>query len=131
MAPLPFFRHPSSKLHPFEYTAVDLAGPFSVTEMKVVHKCWLLALRCATLGAVQLEMIDLMNTLSFLMAMERFLLVRPRPSVLLADNGTSFHGAETALEGKDQISMSQAQRKLNIKLEFAPPKAPHFQGLVK
>jgi hypothetical protein len=131
MAPLPFFRHPSSKLHPFEYTAVDLAGPFSVTEMKVVHKRWLLALRCATLGAVQLEMIDLMNTLSFLMAMERFLLVRPRPSVLLADNGTSFHGAETALEGKDQISMSQAQRKLNIKLEFAPPKAPHFQGLVK
>jgi hypothetical protein len=42
MAPLPFFRLPSSRLHPFEYTAVDVAGPFSVTEMKVVHKRWLL-----------------------------------------------------------------------------------------
>jgi hypothetical protein len=131
MAPLPFFRLPSSKLHPFEYTAVDVAGPFSVTEMRVVQKRWLLILCCATLGAVQLEMIESMNTLSFLMAMERFLAVRPRPSVLLADNGTNFHGGETALEGKDQISMSQAQRKWSIKFEFAPPKAPHFQGLVE
>jgi hypothetical protein len=128
MAPLPFFRLPSSKLHPFEYTAVDVAGPFSVTEMKVIHKRWLLVLRCATLGAVQLES---MNTLSFLMAMERFLAVRPRPLVLLADNETNFNGGETALKGKDQISMSQAQRKLKIKFEFAPPKAPHFQGLIE
>jgi hypothetical protein len=131
MAPLPFFRLPSSKLHPFEYTAVDVASPFSVTEIKVVHKRWLLVLRCATLGAVHLEMIGSMHTLSFLMAMERFLAVHPRPAVLLADNGTNFHGGETALKGKDQISMSHAQRKLNIKFEFAPPKTPHFQGLMK
>jgi hypothetical protein len=131
MAPLPFFRLPSSKLHPFEYTAVDVAGPFSVPEMKVVHKRWLLVLHCATLGAVPLEMIDSVNTMSFLMAMERFLSVRPRPLVLLADNEMNFHGGETGLEGKDQISMSQAQGKLNIKFELAPPKAPHFQGLVE
>jgi hypothetical protein len=72
-----------------------------------------------------------MHTLSFLMAMERFLVVHPRPAVLLADNGTNFHGGEKALKGKDQISMSHAQRKLNIKFEFAPPKTPHFQGLMK
>jgi hypothetical protein len=115
MAPLPFLRLPSSRLHPFEYTAVDVAGPFSITEIKVVQQRWLLVLCCATLRAVHLEMIESMNTLSFLMAMERFLVVRPRPSVLLSDNGTNFHCGETALEGKDHISMSQAQRKLNIK----------------
>jgi hypothetical protein len=96
MAPLPFFRLPSAKLHPFEFAAVDVAGPYYITEHKETHKRWLLVIRCTTIGAVQLEMLDNMNTLSFLMAIERFLAVWPRPAVLLADNGTNFHGGEAS-----------------------------------
>jgi hypothetical protein len=131
MAPLPFFRLPSVKLHPFEFAAVDVAGPYYITEHKETHKRWLLVIRCTTIGAVQLEMLDNMNTLSFLMAIERLLAVRPRPAVLLADNGTNFHGGEASLQEKEKIDMSEAQKKLIIQFQFAPPKALHFQGLVE
>jgi hypothetical protein len=114
MEPLPFFRLPSEKLHLFEFAAVDVAGPYYITERKETHKRWLLVIRCTTIGAVQLEMLDNMNTLSFLMAIERFLAVRPRPAVLLADNGTNFHGGEASLQEKQKIDMSEAQKKLNV-----------------
>jgi hypothetical protein len=71
------------------------------------------------------------------MAVERFIAVRPRPTtVFLADNGTNFRGAETRLnrEAKkvsDHIDISEAQRKLGIEFRFAPPRAPHFMGLVE
>jgi hypothetical protein len=44
--------------------------------------------------------------------------------------------AETKMTKKDlkdgrQIDISEAQRKLNIRFRFAPPNAPHFQGLVE
>jgi hypothetical protein len=76
-------------------------------------------------------MLDNMNTLSFRMAIERFLAVRPRPAVLLADNRTNFHGGEASLQEKEKIDMSEAHKKLNIQFQFAPPKAPHFQRLVE
>jgi hypothetical protein len=51
----------------------------------------------------------------------------------LADNSTNFRGAETRLNRKvkDQIDISEAQRKLSIEFRFAPPRAPHFMGLVE
>jgi hypothetical protein len=49
MAPLPFFRLPSAKLHPFKFAAVDVAGPYYITEHKETHKWWLLVIRCTTI----------------------------------------------------------------------------------
>jgi hypothetical protein len=82
-------------------------------------------------GCVHLEMMEKMDTSSFLLAVERFLAVRPRPSVFLADNGTNFKGGKSFLEVKNQIDISEAQKKLNIEFRFAPPCAPHFMGLVE
>jgi hypothetical protein len=78
-------------------------------------------------------MLDSMDTSSFLLAIERFLAVRPRPSVFIADNGSNFRGGDSALhldKGK-QIDLGQAQTHFNIEFKFAPPRAPHFMGLVK
>jgi hypothetical protein len=86
MAQLPFFRLPSSHLHPFDHCAIDVAGPFMITYLGEKHKRWMLVFRCSTVGAVHLEMLDSMDTLSFLMAVEIFLAVRPRPTVFLGDN---------------------------------------------
>jgi hypothetical protein len=91
-------------------------------------------IRCSTTGAVHLEMIDYMDTSSFLLAVKRLLALRPRPLVFIADNGTNFKGGDTALQGiteKGQINLAKAQSHFNIKFQFAPPRAPHFQGLVE
>jgi hypothetical protein len=136
MAPLPFFRQPSARLHPFDFTAVDVAGPFKTKVGRSEVKRWLLIYRCSTVGAVHFKMIDTMDTSSFLLAVERFLAVRPRPSVIIADNRTNFTGGASALQeghtpGTKQIYLSKAQSQFNMMFKFAPPRAPHFQGLVE
>jgi hypothetical protein len=100
---------------------------------KLPGKRWLLVIRCATVGAVHLEMIDSMDTALFLLAIQRFLAVWPRPSVFLADSSTNVHGGDNILgeakvtkkdlKDKHQIDLSEAQRKLNIEFRFAPPSA--------
>jgi hypothetical protein len=52
-------------------------------------------------------------------------------SQTIADNGTNFKGGQLLLEVKNQIDISEAQKKLNIEFRFAPPRAPHFMGLVE
>jgi hypothetical protein len=136
MAPLPVFCQPSARLHPFDFTAVDVAGPFKTKVGRSEVKRWLLIFRCSTVGAVNFKMIDTMDTLSFLLAVERFWAIRPRPSIIIADNGTNFTGGAAALQegqipGTQQIDLSKAQSHFNIKFKFAPPRAPHFQGLVE
>jgi hypothetical protein len=81
-------------------------------------------------------MLATMSTPSFLLAIERFLAIRPRPTVFLADNGTNFLGGDNVLKKdralkKTQIDLAEAQKKLNIEFRFAPPQAPHFMGLVE
>jgi hypothetical protein len=134
MAPLPFYRMPSARLYQFDHSAIDVAGPFQTKISQSMVKRWLLVIRCSTTGAVHLEMIDSMDTSSFLLAVERFLALRTRPSVFVADNGSNFKGGDSALQeiaGKGQINLEKAQSLFNIKFKFAPPRAPHFQGLVE
>jgi hypothetical protein len=105
MAPLPFFRLPTARLHAFDHSAIDVAGPYNVikekmegegVDEKLPVKRWVLVIHCATVGAVYLEMMDMMDTESFLLAIEQFL----RPTVFLAHNGTNFHGRDNVLGRK-------------------------------
>jgi hypothetical protein len=117
MAPLPFYRMPSGRLHLFDYSAIDVAGPFQTKIGRSMVKRWLLVIRCSTTGAVHLEMIDYMDTSSFLLAIERFLALRPRPSVFIADNGSNFKGGDSALQGiteKGQKSTVTLQHQVSI-----------------
>jgi hypothetical protein len=84
MAPLPFFRLPTARLHAFDHSAIDVAGPYDVikdkmegegVDDKLPGKRWVLVIRCATVVAVHLEMIDTMDTVLFLLAIEQFLAV--------------------------------------------------------
>jgi hypothetical protein len=93
-----------------------------------------IVIRCSTTGAVHLDMIDYVDTLSFLLAINRWLALRPRPSVLMADGGTNFKGGDSAVQDmakKGQINLAKAQSHFDTKFRFAPPRAPHFRGLVE
>jgi hypothetical protein len=76
MAPLPFFRVPTARLHGFDHSAIDVAGPYNVikhkmegdgVDDKLPGKRWVLEIRCAMVGAVHLEMIEKMDTALFLL----------------------------------------------------------------
>jgi hypothetical protein len=54
--------------------------------------------------------------------------------VFIADGGTNFKGGDSALQDiaeKGQINLAKALSHFNTKFQFAPPRAPHFQGLVE
>jgi hypothetical protein len=65
MAPLLFYRQPSSRLHPFNVSAIDVAGPYNIKIGRSMVKRWLLVIRCATVWAIHCKMIDSMDTSSF------------------------------------------------------------------
>jgi hypothetical protein len=91
-------------------------------------------MRCSTAGAVNLHMMDCVHTSSLMLEVERLLALRPRPSVFMADGGADFNGGDSALEdikGKGRINLARAQLHFDTKFQFAPPGAPHFQGLVE
>jgi hypothetical protein len=83
LAPLPFFRQPSARLHLFNYAAIDCAGPYYTKVGRANVKRWLLVIHCATIGAVHFEMMDTMDTYSFLLALEQFLALRPQLSGII------------------------------------------------
>jgi hypothetical protein len=93
-----------------------------------------IVVRCSTTGAVHPDMIDYVDTSSFLLAVKRLLALRPRPSVFMADDGTNFKEGDSALQDiaeKGRINLAKTQSHFNIKFQYAPPRAPHFQGLVE
>jgi hypothetical protein len=93
-----------------------------------------IVVRCSTTGAVHLDMTDCVDTLGFLLAVDGWLALRPRPSVFMADGGTNFGGGDSAVQDmakKGQIDLARAQSHLDTKFRFAPPRAPRFRDLVE
>jgi hypothetical protein len=93
-----------------------------------------IVIRCSTTGAVHLDMVDCVDTLSFLLAVNGWLALRPRPSVFMADGGTSFGGGDSAVQDmakKGWINLARAQSHFDTKFRFAPRGAPRLRGLVE
>lgn len=133
MAPLPYFRLPEAAEFPFQFTAVDAAGPFFTTagRGKPKYKRYALVMRCATVGAVHIELLGSMDTDNFLLALDRFLAFRPQPKVIICDNGSNFGRAEKELELMHWDAGRIQGKHPTIEFRFGPPRSPHFNGLVE
>ncbi len=84
MGPISDIREPTDMSYAFQFTAIDGAGPF-FTKMLHRHthqKCYLLIFICCTFCCTHLEMLTALDTESFLLAFERFIARRGRPTVL-------------------------------------------------
>jgi hypothetical protein len=93
-----------------------------------------IVIRCSTTGAVHLDMVDYVDYLGFLLAVNGWLALGPRPSVFMADGGTNFKRGDSAVQDmakKGQINLAKAQSHFDTKFRFAPPRAPRFRGLVE
>lgn len=86
---------------PFEYTTVDLFGPYEVKDevrKKVKLKVWGIVFCCMASRAIHTDVVSDQSTEGFLLAYQRFTALRGHPKKLWSDPGKNFVGARPALK---------------------------------
>ncbi len=133
MAPVIEARLPPSRCLPFTVTAIDMAGPFYIKDVRDVHvenKAFFILFTCATFRAVHLEPVYNAAAQAFLHALQRFIARRGKPQTIRADNGSNFLAAEHILQKLwKQVAPEMQKNNPTIEWQFNPPRAPHTGGL--
>ncbi len=86
--------------NPFEYTTVDLFGPYEVKDevrKKVKLKVWGIVFCCMASRAMHTDLVSDQSAEGFLLAYQRFTALRGHPRKLWSDPGKNFVGARPAL----------------------------------
>ncbi|UYV65901.1 hypothetical protein LAZ67_3005848 [Cordylochernes scorpioides] len=122
-APLPATRVHNAKV--FEVVGIDLAGPLYLKDQT---KTWVVLFTCAVYRCVHLELVISLSTEDFLMALERFIKRRGRPSTIFSDNGTNFVGANNFFKKIDWERVSNDGKVKRIEWKFIPPTAAWWGG---
>lgn len=73
---------------PFYSTGTDCFGPYNVAVGKRSEKRWGIIFKCLTTQCVHLDLLQSMDTDSFLMALQRFISRRGTPKEILCNQGT-------------------------------------------
>ena len=122
-APLPLCRTQLSRV--FETSGVDLAGPLY---MKSGEKAWLVLFTCAVFRCIHLDFVMSLSTEAFINALERFISVRGRPSVIYSDNGSNFIGVANLFQKLNWSKIEESANTKRIKWIFNPPSAAWWGG---
>ena len=118
----------------FSQVGIDMAGPWHVFSGKstrrtaATRKVWILIVTCLASRAIHIEVVPAMDTVSFELALRRFIAIRGTCSLIKSDNGSNFLGAISSSE----VDMSQLQRVAashNITWELNPPYASNYGGV--
>lgn len=132
MADLPEDRLTLNK-PPFTNVGVDCFGPFIVRKGRTDHKRYGVVFTCLAVRAIHIEVVQSLDTSSFIMALRRFCARRGQVQEIRSDNGSNFVSSNKELKlaikawNKNQIHEFLLQR--NIKWLFNPPYASHFGGV--
>ncbi|CAM4471325.1 unnamed protein product [Leuciscus chuanchicus] len=125
---------------PFEFTTVDLFGPFLVKDdikKRVSMKVWGVIFSCMASRAIHADLVNTMSTESFLMAYQRFTAIRGHPRKIWSDPGTNFIGAKPVLrelyqflDAQNRTSIEEMSAKKGTKWEWTihPADSPHRNG---
>ncbi|UYV60483.1 hypothetical protein LAZ67_1001280 [Cordylochernes scorpioides] len=112
---------PTNRIHlgkPFQVTGIDLFGPLLLRNNT---KTWVALFTCGVYRAVHVEVIQGLDTLSFLMALRRFISRRGRPLVIYSDNGIKFAETNKLLSHIDWNQMQNYSSAQKITWRFNPP----------
>ncbi|TWW53147.1 hypothetical protein D4764_0275540, partial [Takifugu flavidus] len=117
---------------PFYSTGFDCFGPYLVKVGHRNEKRWGLIFKCLTTRCVHLDLINSLDTGTFLLAPRRFIARRGTPSEIYSDQGTNFRGAERELKEafadmEPQLQKSSASHQIIFR--FNPLASPHFGGI--
>ncbi|XP_023810653.1 uncharacterized protein LOC105357885 [Oryzias latipes] len=116
----------SSPAAPFQFTSVDLFGPYHVKDdikRRVTMKVWGVVFCCMSSRAIHVELANTLSTESFLLAYQRFTAVRGHPRKIWSDSGTNFIGAKPIL--KDMYSFLREQNEASLE-EYATRNGTHW-----
>ena len=122
---------------PFTNVGFDVFGPWMVQTRKTRggvanSKRWGVVFTCLSSRAIHIEVLESMDTSSFICALRRFFALRGTASLLRCDRGTNFIGAKAelddALSELDQHKVERYVHKQDCEWLFNPPHASHFGG---
>nr|XP_021326620.1 uncharacterized protein LOC110438467 [Danio rerio] len=125
---------------PFEFTAVDLFGPYHVKDdvkKRVLLKVWGVVFCCMSSRAIHTELVNSQSTEGFLLAFQRFAEIRGYPRKIFSDPGTNFIGARPVLqdlyqflEGIDKSTLEETAVKHGTEWiwKIHPADSPHRNG---
>ena len=117
---------------PFANVGIDCFGPFTTKCGRKNHKRYGCIFTCLTTRAVHIEILDSVDTSSFVSALQRFISHRGHPSTISCDNGTNFIVEERELREVlsewDQRTIDAFLSHWEIQWRFNPPAAFHIGG---
>lgn len=109
----------------FDTTGVDLFGPLTLKDGK---KVWVVIYTCAVYRAIQLDILDSIDTQTFIQSLKRFIYQFGRANTIMSDNGTNFVGTANLLKAINKEEFKKACDVEKISWEFIPPAAPWWGG---
>ncbi len=121
---------------PFTNIGLDVFGPWSIhvrrTRGGLAHdKRWAVIFTCLSVRAVHIELIESLDTSSFINALRRFLAFRGPIKQIRSDRGTNLIGACKELQIPSNIDDKSVQKYLvehGCSWIFNPPHASHMGG---
>lgn len=123
---------------PFTNVGFDVFGPWTIKTRKlrggaVNFKRWGLVFTCLNSRAIHIEVLEMMDSSSFICALRRFFSIRGPAAKLRCDRGTNFIGGKTeldnALREMDHRAIKRYVTEEGCEWLFNPPHASHFGGV--
>ena len=119
----------------FSTCAVDQAGPFwTRAKDGTKEKRWIVLYTCASSRGVILDVVESMDTPTFILSLRRFVARRGLPLEIWSDNHATLKKANRELLtlwrmlDKKMIESVEEFKHIQFHWEFIPPKAPHHGG---
>ncbi|XP_016523021.1 uncharacterized protein LOC107835205 [Poecilia formosa] len=122
---------------PFTNVGLDVFGPWFVSYQRTrgsvnQNKRWAVIFTCLSIRAVHIEVINSLDTSSFINAFRRFLAIRGPVKTIRSDRGTNFVSACKELKipsNLDNLALQSYLKENGCTWTFNPPHASHFGGL--
>ncbi|XP_054915813.1 uncharacterized protein LOC129379188 [Poeciliopsis prolifica] len=122
---------------PFSNIGLDVFGPWSVSARRTrgghaESKRWAILFTCLSVRAIHIEVIESLDTSSFINGLRRFLAIRGPVKHIRSDRGTNFIGASKVLGIPSNIDETSVQGFLSdhdCTWTFNSPHSSHMGGV--
>lgn len=123
---------------PFTYVGLDVFGPWVITTRRTRggqanSKRWAVLFTCMSTRAVHIELIEAMDTSSFINALRRFFALRGPARQIRSDCGTNFKGAckelHILLTDPEEPNVRKYLGEEGCTWVFNPPHSSHMGGV--